>query len=62
MDITNAAAWTPFTVTFKVGRKVRTWSRFGTSVEQATASALSALHEEFYGKATLLSVKAGWGG
>jgi hypothetical protein len=52
------AQWTPYTVEFKVGRRVRTWTRFAPTQEHAIESARQALKDEFFGDATLLSVMA----
>lgn len=59
MATTNpAAALTPFTVTYAIGRRTRTWTRFAATLDAATLSAREALDAEYFGKARLLSVEA----
>jgi hypothetical protein len=51
----------PFAVTFKPsgvrGRKEMTWTRFHATVEEARASAVEVLKDEFNGRAYLMSVE-----
>lgn len=44
--MTTTPAWTPFECSFVLGRKVRTWTRFAPSREEALRSFVEALREE----------------
>jgi len=49
---------TAYAVTFKIGRRVMTWTRFAETLEKATSMAKEAVSDAYGPKASILSVVA----